>query len=89
MLPTIWDEKKSEHQPKPVSLRLATEEVEGKVGTALLAVNEDGDEVAILLAFGANKVYAIDQAKESLENEGYDTSFSAWNDDGAMVLFHS
>ena len=70
----------TEDKPKRVRLALG---VDGN----LLAVDEQGVFVACLITFYEDDVAQSDPgAKYNLRDAGYDTTFTEWDENGAMVL---
>ena len=73
---------KNQESVKPVSLTLS----EGSNRVILRAVDERGKVVSNLLSFNYDGVTSFSNARQCLVDGGYDTTFTKWNENGAMVL---
>lgn len=78
-----WKGKESAKQLKPVTLRV----VEMGDEVYLSAVDENGTNVVNLINFTYNgTTVAFPHSKEQLENKGYCTDFTRWNEFGSIKL---
>jgi len=51
-----------------------------------LLVDEDGEEIATLYSIMDGKLCPSTACKNALENEGYDTTWAYWDNDGTILI---
>ena len=81
MKPVIAGTEKHE-SVKPVALKL----IDDNGSVSLIAANVKNEGDIYLIVFEENKAMPIINAKILLERNGYDTTFTEWDEYGAMVL---
>lgn len=86
MQPNIYNifyvPKKTAPQKKAVQLDLRV--IDGNVH--VVVVDDDGGIVVSLMAFLATEVIAFRNAKNVLEENGYDTGFAQWTRMGKSII---
>ena len=83
MTPNIHSKSIEHPTPKQVSLKL---EYNADNNVYLDAVDEMGRDIATLIVFHETCVSTERSARQMLEAEGYDTTFTQWNEDDSMKL---